>query len=102
MPDHFFRIYVDSIHKAKHGSDTGVYDPSGDSRAQFFDDMFGEFDLRGTGSLATWDLWRIIGRNRVAADMAGWTFAAMEWSTGWLLLQREGRVWKDDLRQCYD
>lgn len=26
----------------------------------------------------------------------------MEWGTTWLLLQKCGRVWKDDLRQCYD
>lgn len=26
----------------------------------------------------------------------------MEWGTTWLLLQKCGRVWKDDLRKCYD
>ncbi len=26
----------------------------------------------------------------------------MEWGTTWLLLQRGGRVWKEDLRQAYD
>ena len=102
IPDPLFRIYVDSIHKAKHGSDTSVYDLKGNLRPQFFDDMFAEFDSTGTGSLGALDLWRMAGRNRVAADVAGWTFAAMEWSTTWLLLQKEGRVEKDDLRQCYD
>jgi len=102
IPDPLFRIYVDSIQKAKHGSDTGAYDLKGNFRPQYFEDMFTEFDPTGTGSLGTGDLWRMSGRNRVAADLAGWIFAAMEWSTTWLLLQRDGRVWKNDLRQCYD
>jgi peroxygenase len=102
LPDPLFRIYLDTIQKAKHGSDTGVYDLKGNFRPQFFEDMFTEFDPTGTGSLGAGDLWRMVGHNRVAADVAGWSFAAMEWSTTWLLLQREGRVWKDDLRQCYD
>ncbi len=26
----------------------------------------------------------------------------MEWWTTWLFMQKDGRVWKDDLRACYD
>ena len=48
------------------------------------------------------EIWRLLGRDRVAADVAGWTFAFMEWSTTWLLLQRDGRIWKEDLRAAYD
>ena len=29
VPDPFFRVYLDNIHKAKHGSDTGTYDNEG-------------------------------------------------------------------------
>jgi hypothetical protein len=32
IPDPLFRIYVSSIHKAKHGSDTGAYDLKGNFR----------------------------------------------------------------------
>ena len=67
-----------------------------------FEAMFAKFDGTGTGSLGVADLWRLLGKNRVAADPAGWSFAFMEWWTTWLLLQRGGRVWKDDLRRCYD
>lgn len=102
LPDPFFRIYVDSIHKAKHGSDTGIYDLKGHFKVEAFDAMFMEFDREETGGIHAWELWRMVGRNRVAADPAGWTFAVMEWFTTWILLQRDGRVWKDDLRQCYD
>ena len=102
LPDPYFRIYVNSIHKAKHGSDTGIYDSNGGFRAPLFDEMFARFDSSGTGSLGVRELFDLIAKNRVAADPAGWSFSYMEWSTTWLLLQRDGRVWKEDLRQCYD
>ncbi|KAL8714468.1 MAG: hypothetical protein Q9220_001801 [cf. Caloplaca sp. 1 TL-2023] len=112
LPDPLFRIYTTSIHKAKHGSDTGIYDSDGQMRLQLFDEMFEKMDTNEieTGSDATAkeeslgveDLIRLHARNRVAADPAGWSFAAMEWWTTWLLLQRDGRVWKEDLRAMYD
>ncbi len=102
LPDPQFRIYVDSIHKAKHGSDSGIYDCDGGLRNSQFDEMFDRFDGSNTGSLGVRDLFNLVAKNRVAADPAGWSFAYMEWSTTWLLLQKGGRVWKEDLRQCYD
>lgn len=102
IPDPLFRIYVDGIHKAKHGSDSGIYDLKGNFRPQAFEDLFVDFDESGTGGLGVSDLFSLLARNRVAADPAGWSFAVMEWSTTWLLLQRDGRVWKEDLRACYD
>jgi len=102
LPDPLFRIYIDSIHKAKHGSDTGAYDSDGQLRLALFDEMFDKLDDTGTGSLGVRDLFQLISKNRVAADPAGWSFAFMEWWTTWLLLQKKGRVWKEDLRQAYD
>lgn len=32
LPDPFFRIYTQHMHRAKHGSDSGVYDPEGEAR----------------------------------------------------------------------
>ncbi|KAL8952767.1 MAG: hypothetical protein Q9183_007374 [Haloplaca sp. 2 TL-2023] len=116
LPDPLFRIYADSIHKAKHGSDTGVYDSEGRIRERLFDEIFERMDTQGNvtdqacnngesvwgGSLGVDDLVRLHGRNRVAADPAGWSFAAMEWWTTWLLLQKDGRVWEEDLKAMYD
>ncbi|KAL8935199.1 MAG: hypothetical protein Q9216_005542 [Gyalolechia sp. 2 TL-2023] len=118
FPDPLLRIYTDSIHKAKHGSDTGVYDSDGRFRPWLFDEMFEKMDSslvdenQGSEnktrvrnkerSLGVSDLVHLHARNRVAADPAGWSFAAMEWWTTWLLLQRDGRVWKEDLRAMYD
>ncbi|KAL8671588.1 MAG: hypothetical protein Q9168_003912 [Polycauliona sp. 1 TL-2023] len=120
LPDPLFRIYTDTIHKAKHGSDTGVYSSEGNLRLALFDEVFEKMDssmaedptradnstgIRNDsqeGSLGVGDLFRLHAKNRVAADPAGWSFAAMEWWTTWLLLQRDGRLWKEDLRAMYD
>ena len=116
FPDPFFRIYTSAIHKAKHGSDSGVYNHEGHIRWALFDEMHERTDsslpavedrqhndtMRREGALGVGELIRLHARNRVAADPAGWSFAAMEWWTTWLLLQREGKVWEDDLKGMYD
>ncbi|KIV87627.1 hypothetical protein, variant [Exophiala sideris] len=102
MPDPWLRIYVGSIHKAKHGSDSGIYDIHGHFHADKFDAMFDRWDETNSGGLSADELWRMWKKNRCAADFAGWSFAFMEWWTTWLLLQKNGRVWKDDLKGCYD
>lgn len=102
LPDPFMRIRVDVIHRAKHGSDTGVYNIDGQFDEQRFENLFERFDSEHVGGLSSNDIWNLWRRNRVAADPAGWSFAFMEWWTTWLLLSRDGRVWKEDLKSCYD
>ncbi|KAJ9402018.1 hypothetical protein DTO282F9_1308 [Paecilomyces variotii] len=80
FPDPFFRVYVPSIHKAKHGSDSGAIDNEGRFVSQAFENIFA----------------------KVAADPFGWGAAFFEWGTTWLLLQKGGMVYKEDLRQVYD
>ncbi|KAF9782572.1 hypothetical protein IL306_010798 [Fusarium sp. DS 682] len=102
LPDPLFRIYVNDIHKAKHGSDTGIFDYDGNFSHERFEHMFQRFDTSGEGGLTADDLWRLWAKDRCAADPAGWTFAFMEWWTTYVLLQEDGLVKKDDLRACYD
>ncbi|KAK8101841.1 hypothetical protein PG999_012215 [Apiospora kogelbergensis] len=87
VPDSRLRIHVDSIHKAKHGSDTGVYDIDGELPAHIFDKTFARYNTDQTGCLG-------------AADVAGWSFSFMEWWTTWLLQQGNGRVWGEDIGTC--
>ena len=63
--------------------------------------MFERWDVDRVGGLTASQLLQMWKRNRLAADVAGWCFAFMEMWTTWLLVQREGRVWKEDLRGCY-
>ena len=102
LPDPWLRIYVGSIHKAKHGSDTGIFDVDGHFHADRFDAVFERWDLDRCGGLSADQMWHMWKKNRLAADVAGWCFAFMEIWTTWLPLERDGRVWKEDLRDCYD
>jgi peroxygenase len=102
LPDPLLRIYVKDIHKAKHGSDTGIYDFDGNFDEQRFNELYERFDTAGEGGLSAADMLALWKKDRCAADPAGWSFAFMEWWTTWLLLQKDGLVWKDDLRACYD
>ncbi|EAQ92068.1 hypothetical protein CHGG_00303 [Chaetomium globosum CBS 148.51] len=119
-PDPWFRVYVGSIHKAKHGSDSGTYDKEGRFVPQMFEDVFAKWDVHGSGSLSAGELWHMIKGNRLAADPFGvcpptdaccaddgtkraqWGAAIFEFGTTWLLVQKDGRVSKEDLRQTYD
>ncbi|KAK4152186.1 Caleosin related protein-domain-containing protein [Chaetomidium leptoderma] len=101
-PDPLFRVYVGGIHKAKHGSDSGTYDKEGRFLPQMFEDMFSKWDVHRSGSLSGRELWHMIKGNRLAADPFGWGAAIFEFGTTWLLLQKDGRVSKEDLRQTYD
>lgn len=102
FPDPWLRIYLASGHKAKHGSDTGVFDIDGHFHADRFDTMFDRWDVDRCGGLSADQMWQMWKKNRLAADVAGWCFAFMELWTTWLLLQKDGRVWREDLLGCYD
>jgi len=39
---------------------------------------------------------------RCVADPYGWSAALFEWGTAWLLIQKDGRIYKEDLRKMYD
>lgn len=40
FPDPFFRIYIETIHMDKHGSDSGVFDTEGRFIPAKFEDMW--------------------------------------------------------------
>lgn len=45
LPDPRFPVYVKRIHRAKHGSDTEVYDQSGDYDERRFKQIFERYDM---------------------------------------------------------
>ncbi|KAL4793904.1 Caleosin related protein-domain-containing protein [Aspergillus venezuelensis] len=102
IPDPRFRIYVDSIYKAKHGSDSGTFDPEGRFIPQAFENMFSKFDKDYDGALTLGELFDMMHGNRCAADPFGWGAAFFEWGSTWLLIQKDGKVYKDDLQGVYD
>ncbi|KAL1869025.1 hypothetical protein Plec18167_008028 [Paecilomyces lecythidis] len=102
LPDPFFRVYVDSVHKAKHGSDSGTYDMEGRFTPQLFENIFSKYDKDGDGALNLKEMFSMMAGHRCAADPFGWGAAFFEFGTTWLLIQRDGKIFKEDLRSVYD
>lgn len=71
IPDPRFRVYVDSIYKAKHGSDSGTFDAEGRFLPQAFEDMFSKYDRDRDGALSLGELFEMMHGNRCAADPFG-------------------------------
>ena len=71
FPDPFFRVYVTSIHKAKHGSDSGTYDTEGRFVPQKFEDMFSKY-AEGKDCLNLWDVSKLLKGQRLISDPIGW------------------------------
>ncbi|GAA5972484.1 hypothetical protein JCM21900_002106, partial [Sporobolomyces salmonicolor] len=103
LPDPFFRISVKNIHRAKHGSDTGVYDKEGRFVPARFEAIFAEHDRTSKGGLTFFEGLLMIKGNRNVMDPIGWTAAFLEWLATYILFwPQDGVVTKEDLRTVYD
>ncbi|KAI4251636.1 MAG: hypothetical protein LQ352_004730 [Teloschistes flavicans] len=103
LPDPHFRIYVDRLYKAKHGSDSMTYDNQGRFRPQQFEDIFAKYDQGGKGGLDVDDLWIFWKDQRMVFDFFGWAACALEWVATYLLIwPADGILKKDDVRAIYD
>ncbi|KAH8894166.1 Caleosin-domain-containing protein [Thozetella sp. PMI_491] len=102
IPDPFFRLYIQNIHRAKHGSDTGTYDNEGRFVPQKFEDMFAKY--AGEKEYITFrDVIRLLKGQRGIMDPIGWGGAFFEWAATYILLWPEdGRMKKEDIRRIYD
>ena len=102
VPHPLLPIYLSTGAASIHGSDTGIYSYAGEFSQRRFEEAFDIFDRQDVGGLSAEDSFFLLQKNRCAWDVPGWCFAFMEWWTTWLLLQKDGRVWKDDLMACYE
>ncbi|KAF5622086.1 het-E-1 heterokaryon incompatibility protein [Fusarium tjaetaba] len=78
LPDPFFRIHTNNIHKDKHGSDTGTYDTEGRFVPQKFEDIFSKY-AEGRDYLTIWDVMNLMKGQRLIADPIGWGGAFFEY-----------------------
>ncbi|KAH7254404.1 Caleosin related protein-domain-containing protein [Fusarium solani] len=102
IPDPWFRVYIDNIHKDKHGSDTGVYDTEGRFIPQKFEDIFSKY-AEGRDYLTLWDVSKLTKGQRLIADPIGWFGAFFEWLATYIMLwPKDGRMMKEDIRMIYD
>ncbi|GAA5971979.1 hypothetical protein JCM3765_000617 [Sporobolomyces pararoseus] len=103
IPDPLFRIRVKTIHRARHGSDTGVYDSQGRFVSAKFEEIFEKFDKNKKGGLTFFEGLGMIRENRNVLDPIGWIGAFFEWFASYLLIwPKNGIVMKEDLRTIYD
>ncbi|RYO95012.1 hypothetical protein DL764_007754 [Monosporascus ibericus] len=102
LPDPFFRVFINNIHKDIHGSDTGTYDSAGRFVPQNFEDIFAKY-ANGRDYMTAWDLWNVMKGQRDIADPIGWGAAFFEWLATYLFLwPADGRMMKEDIRRIYD
>ncbi|KAJ5195552.1 uncharacterized protein N7498_008990 [Penicillium cinerascens] len=94
-------VFLGSIHKAKHASDSSVYDHEGRFVPQNFENLFSKFGNPDEGTLSFYQLRNLMHGNRCAADPFGSFAAFFEWGTTWLLLQKDGNVHKEDVRRFH-
>ncbi|KAF2489485.1 Caleosin-domain-containing protein [Lophium mytilinum] len=103
LPDPCFRIWVDGVHRDKHGSGSMSYDAEGRFRPQQFEDFFAKYDKEGKGGLTKGDVATALRGQALAFDVFGGTAAALEWTATYLLLwPDDGVMKKDDVRRIFD
>jgi peroxygenase len=124
LPDPFFRIYINNVHKAKHGSDSMSFDNEGRFSPQKYEDLFAKYDRGDKGGLDWRDLLRFHKGQRMAMDFFGWSAVFFEckhdcceslfrgskladfYLTGLavylLLWPEDGLLRKDDVRRVFD
>ncbi|KAF9555417.1 hypothetical protein EC968_008947, partial [Mortierella alpina] len=78
LPDPFFRIWLQRIHKDRHGSDTGSFDTEGRFIPQHFEDVFSKYAPDGQDELS------------------------LRMATYILLWPKDGIMQKDDIRRIYE
>ncbi|KAE9396333.1 hypothetical protein BT96DRAFT_941757 [Gymnopus androsaceus JB14] len=85
LPDPFFRIYIDGLHKAKHGSDSGSFRMDGAFDEERFDAFWNSHTDDPHKEIMPAQLYHAVAERRLAFDFYG-TFAAIfEWFATWLL-----------------
>ncbi|KAL1924622.1 uncharacterized protein VTP21DRAFT_4276 [Calcarisporiella thermophila] len=102
IPNPFFWIYVENIHKAKHGSDSEIYDTEGRFVPQKFEDAFAKYAKHSPDFMTVGELLEMIKGNRNVGDPFGWFAAYFEWLTVYLLVGYEWKINKEDIRGVLD
>ncbi|XP_066371236.1 probable peroxygenase 5 isoform X1 [Miscanthus floridulus] len=99
----YVNIYVEYIHKAIHGSDTGAYDSKGRFVQEKFDEIFTKHAHIRKDALSLLEVEEMLTFNRDVLDPASWAAAEAEWQLIYQLAHdRYGFLTKERARGIYN
>ncbi|KAF9674027.1 hypothetical protein SADUNF_Sadunf10G0085000 [Salix dunnii] len=103
FPSLLFPIEVKNIQRAKHGSDSGVYDSEGRFVPAKFEEIFSKHARSHPNSLTSDELMGMLKANREAKDFRGWVASYTEWKILYNLCKDKGDLLhRDTIRAAYD
>ncbi|XP_074274925.1 putative peroxygenase 4 [Silene latifolia] len=103
FPNLLFPIEIKNIAKAKHGSDSGVYDTQGRFVPSKFEAIFSKHAHSNSNALTREELGEMLKANRQPKDYFGQYGAHIEWKILFdLCKNKNGVLEKDTVRGVYD
>jgi len=103
IPSLLFPIYVDNIHRGKHGSDSKVYTNEGGFDPANFDAIFSKYACTYPDRLTYEEMQAMLKGNRDVNNIFGRIAAKAEWSFLYKLAKnKEGFLEKETIRGLYD
>ncbi|WVZ81733.1 hypothetical protein U9M48_029075 [Paspalum notatum var. saurae] len=96
-------VYIENIHRAMHGSDTGAYDAKGRFVPEKFEEIFTKYAKVRPDALTSAEIDEMILANRDPLDPQSWSSPEIEWGLTYKLASdNQGFLHKDSARGVYD
>ncbi|PFH53897.1 hypothetical protein AMATHDRAFT_72925 [Amanita thiersii Skay4041] len=103
LPDPFFRLKINNMHRAKHGSDTESYTAVGEFDEKRFEHVFKMYSSPPHTHLSFTEGLRMLYGSRNLYDPFGWFAAMFEWLATYIMLwPMDGRMKKEEIKAIYD